>query len=169
MKVVALDPGGTTGICVLDTESYEIRLGELGPDVHHKELWDLLGRYRWQAEDDGEEMLIVCESFEYRIVKSKGTKMPGVNLISRNYIGVVELFDQCFEVGLVMQTPAQGGGGHNHSGFWKNDKLKKLGLYKAPEGRQHMADALRHALYWLSFTKKDDHFIRLLKQAKPPL
>lgn len=160
MKIVALDPGGTTGICVLDSESYAVRLTELGPGDHHLAL-DLF------LNNERPDVLIV-EEFFYRIKKSKGTEMPGINLISKEYIGIAKLWVQMINIEgpcstLVMQTPGQGGGGRDHSGFWKNDKLQKLGLYKAPEGRQHMADALRHALYWLSFTKKDDHFLRLLK------
>jgi len=160
MKVVALDPGGTTGIAVLDTESYEVTLSELGPYEHHLAL-DL---FLVNEKPD----VIICEEFTYRVVQSKGTKMPGISLISKEYIGITKLYVEMVNIEgdcckLIMQTPAQGGGGRNHSGFWKNDKLKQIGLYTAPEGRQHMADALRHALFWLSFTRKDDHFIRMLK------
>jgi hypothetical protein len=157
MIIVGIDPGGTTGIAVIDTESYEVELSEMGPGKHHRKLYNFL---RQGAQPD----VIACEQFDYRIKKSKGTEMPGINLISKEYIGVVELYAQtCSLATLVMQSSSQGGGGYKHSGFWKNDKLKAIGLYKAPEGRQHMADALRHALYWLSFTHSDDHFIRMLK------
>ena len=158
MKVLAFDPGGTTGIAFLNwksTENYKVQSSELGPQEHHVELWNLLHRMKPEA--------IVCESFDYRVKSSKGTKMPGINLISRNYIGIIELYCELNDVPLYMQSPSQGGGGYKHSGFWKNDKLKKLDLYKAPEGRQHMADALRHLLYWFSFIKKNDYFVRKLK------
>lgn len=161
MKIVALDPGGTTGIAVLDTESYEVRTSELGPEEHHLALHLTLTNERPD--------ILVMEEFVYRVVKSKGTEMPvGIVLVSKEYIGVGKVWAEITNiegpiVTVVMQTSAQGGGGTKHKGFWRNDKLKQLGLYTAPKGRQHMADALRHALYYLTFTMKDDHFVRLLK------
>ncbi|TXH54664.1 MAG: hypothetical protein E6Q97_10330, partial [Desulfurellales bacterium] len=120
--VLGIDPGGTTGFAQLDLESNTWRMSELGPEDHHKDLhYKLL---RLQPD------IIICESFDYRIVESKGTKMPGVNLISREYIGIVKLYAEVYPTTtLVMQSPAQGGGGTSHSGFWKNEKLKKVGLY----------------------------------------
>lgn len=153
--IVAFDPGGTTGIATYETQSRRISTYERGPEAHHVALWEYLNGL---SPD-----VVICESFDYRVVESKGTKMPQVNLISRNYIGVIELWCALSGVPLIMQTPAQGGGGKKHSGFWKNDKLKKLGLHNNEGGREHRNDAVRHILYWISFTRKDQHFIRLLK------
>lgn len=153
--ILGIDPGGTTGLSLLDLESYSWHRSEVGPDEHHMELWSFLIK----TEPD----ILICESFDYRIVESKGTRMPGVNLISREYIGLIKLYAELCGARLIMQSPSQGGGGTKHSGFWKNDKLKKVDLYKAPQGRQHMNDATRHVLYWLSFTHKDNHYLKLLR------
>lgn len=154
--VLGIDPGGTTGYALLDLESYSWEQGELGPEEHHRDLYFQLVVLKPD--------IIICESFDYRIVESKGTKMPGVNLISREYIGIVKLYTEMFPTTtLVMQSPAQGGGGTKHSGFWKNEKLKKVGLHAAPGGRQHMNDATRHVLYWLTFTHKDSKYLHMLR------
>lgn len=160
-KLMAIDPGGTTGIAIVDLESYEIRTLELGPEEHHLGLDLLLVNERPD--------ILVVEEFTYRVVESKGTKMPGIILVSKEYIGICKLYVAIQNIEgdglcrLIMQTPSQGGGGYKHKGFWTNDKLKRLGLYNAPEGRQHMADALRHALYWITFTKKDNQFLLRLR------
>lgn len=142
-RIVVIDPGVTTGIVMhevgQDRPSPLFHRLELGPDEHHKALFDYL---RDTLPD-----VIVFERFEYRIVRNKGTDMPGIRLESREYIGVLKLYGQMFpHCKLAPQTVASA------KNLLGDDKLKRLGLYRAPQGRQHMNDATRHALYYIVVT-----------------
>jgi hypothetical protein len=78
MKVIALDPGGTTGWATYDGNEY--KCGQLGPDF-----------------------IVVTESFQYR----QGKWRPNVSLMSREYIGVTKLFCANNVHDYVEQTAAQ--------------------------------------------------------------
>lgn len=155
-RIIAVDPGVTTGLAV--HEMYEDGVNpqwkreELGPDKHHKELWDF---FLFNPPD-----VIVCERFEYRNVRNKGVEMPGIRLESREYIGVCELFVQTFvHVKLVMQpTNCKG-----EKALISPDKLKGLGLYRAPSGRQHMNDATAHALHYIVVTEGRRDYLKGLR------
>jgi hypothetical protein len=134
-RIAAFDPGGTTGWCRYDTalpleNSYAC--GQFEAPDHHKLL------YRWL--NDNEPELIVCEQFDYR------PHLQNVQLISRNYIGVIELYTQYSGCPLIMQKPAV-------MKPWDNDKLKLLGLYT--KNLRHAMDATRHLLVYLDKIKSD--------------
>lgn len=146
MKILAIDPGVTTGIAIhmvySDDVNEEWEQLELGPDKHHLALYQLL-----RSENPN---IIVCERFDYRNVKLDGVEMPGIRLESREYIGVVELYVQGMADGpveapceLVMSPTSNKG----KNALISPDKLKGLGLYRAPSGRQHMNDATAHLLH----------------------
>jgi hypothetical protein len=142
IRVVAVDPGVTTGIVVhevlVDGVNTIWKKEELGPDKHHLDLWKFL--------QFNPPSVLVCERFEYRNVRHKGANMPGIRLESREYIGVCELYSQMHNVHLEMQPVASA------KNLFTDNKLKGLGLYRAPSGRQHMNDATRHALYYIVVT-----------------
>lgn len=141
-RIVAVDPGVTTGLVF--HEVWEDRVSpvwqrrELGPDRHHLQLWKYLREIA--------PHVIVCERFEYRIIRNQATDMPGVRLESREYIGVCELYSQMYDVPLIMQPVSSA------KNLFTDSKLKGLSLYSAPSGRQHMNDATRHALYYIVVT-----------------
>lgn len=140
-RIVGIDPGGTTGVAIFDTEHNEWTFTQLGPDYHHKALWDLLVlEYSY-----GTQMTIVCESFQYR-----GQDRPKIVLDSLQYIGIAELFHQTYpSCGLVMQTAAMGKVGEDKSKqFVRRKNLKKLGTPWKHETR-HSADAQGHILYYV--------------------
>lgn len=153
MRIIAIDPGGTTGWVVHDLESEKPKLplkvsgGELGPDLHHHQLEMLLRRWFWKEVPYG--LTIVCEAFTYRIVTSKGTKMPGINLISKEYIGVVRRFTQDPIIGnypceLYEPMPSAAVSKDQKKVFWNNKRLKAYGVYT--KGEPHRNDATRHLL-----------------------
>lgn len=149
MRILSLDPGTTSGYCVY-TEDKKFKAGELGPDEHHRSLWDLLC-------DEGPD-LVICEEFTHRPVFEKDGKVQvrrNVILDSKEYIGVVKLWCQMFDAELVMQYASQA------KDFWDNDKLKRANLYI--KGSTHKRDAMRHMLYYLTFTKYDNTYVRRLK------
>lgn len=142
LTIVALDPGGTTGWAyfratkLLNTEDQaeyydeSWSCGQLGPGKHHKQLYDMLGL---QHTD---EYHIVCESFEYR-----NKTRPGLELVSREYIGVTELFCQERNVPLHMQSASMG------KGFVRDTNIKRLGLWSV--GWKHAMDSYRHLLCYM--------------------
>lgn len=145
IKVISLDPGGTTGWAKgLIREHEGIMYVTSGQDVwNHLQLYDNLkiGKYD----------IIVCERFDFR---KRGVKQQeAANLISRELIGVVQLYVQQnqppvtegYNVQFYMQMPAEGLGG-----YWSEDnRLKEDKVFRA--GRPHANDAMRHLLQWYGF------------------
>lgn len=161
MRVISIDPGGTTGWVLHEvpdekaTLPLEVSGGQIGPDDHHAELDALL--------DDNDPDIVVCEDFQYRLIKHKGASMPGINLVSKEYIGVVKLWVQQYpdlhQPQLVMRLPAQAVGKQENI-FWTDEKLKRLGVYTA--GEPHRNDATRHLLAYLLDVAKRRDYVRLL-------
>lgn len=134
---IALDPGGTTGIALIEQEEqpWEIAVKQLGPDEHHEALLDFLRVWRPRT--------IICESFQNR-------SFEAAKLISPEYVGIVKLYAQnhsSHPVEVVWQSAALG------KGFWDNNKLRAYNLY-VPSYR-HARDAIRHYAYWRTFTLAD--------------
>lgn len=128
IKVVALDPGVTTGFALGLITNDKFWVGYDQEKLSHRNLFQLL------AEIDAP--YVICESFEFR-QKAR----EGLELFSCELIGVVKLFDA---TNLCMQTAAQGKGHYN------DIKLKKMDLYVP--GKDHGRDALRHLLHWFTFS-----------------
>lgn len=100
---------------------------DMGPMKHHQTLWDYIAHFKPDT--------IICESFEFR----QNYGRDKVELISREYIGVVELYCQMTKTRLVMQSASQG----KH--FIPDAKLNLMGLLvKPPHPNRHKNDALRH-------------------------
>lgn len=157
MKVIAFDPGGTTGWCMIHSphaiptiEDTEWTFGQLGPEAHHLSLWNFCLQER--------PHFVIWERFMYqRRELDKGVSLVQVSL---EYIGILKLFIDYadsldWDVGEYEQTPAQA------KNFWDDQKLKHLGLYH--KSSPHIRDATRHMLYWLSFTKRATGWIQSLQ------
>lgn len=151
LKIIAFDPGGTTGwaghrVRPRDHPMSEWAGGQFSPDDdvhpvvnpaaehcgHHKHLFEWLHKMK--------PNVVVCERFVYEIRRNQGVDMPGVVLISRDYIGVIELYCKMTLTPLFMRT-------RNALHLWDDEKLKKLGLYTA--GARHRNDATRHLLDYI--------------------
>jgi hypothetical protein len=144
IKVIALDPGGTTGWAKGLIRDYKMHAISGQDKWNHLELYNAIELFKPD--------IIICERFDYR---KGGKKQVGVELISREYIGVVELYVQMrdaeFKAGsgyfvqLYMQMPTEALGG-----YWKEDsKLKEDNMFMI--GKPHANDAMRHLLQWYSF------------------
>lgn len=163
-SVLAIDPGGTTGLF------YDGQIGgervqvfeHVAGDDHHKALWERLTRYHASAHASGEMLTILCEKFEYKKSEQGREK---IDYVSKEYEGVVKLFAQqntSHHLALVLQGSSYTVG---KSAFWGdgvqgNAKIKQLGLWQP--GMKHALDALRHYLYWVSFTTRNTYFINQL-------
>jgi len=149
VKVMSFDPGKTTGWCkhfvyAEAKRSFTERHtsegerhwagGQIGPDEHHDKLYNMLA-----VEDP---KIVVCEAFNYQIRKLDGVQMPGIELISREYIGVLKLWCQLRKKPFILQQPSI------LSIEWcKDPALAKLGIYTA--GEPHHNDATRHMLHFI--------------------
>jgi hypothetical protein len=155
-RIVACDPGGTTGWASatwnpqdLNTKFHllnQIRFEftEIGPEEHHIELYDFLQK-QWDFSDDIDTDF-VCESFEFRQHIDEDHTKTKVELISKEYIGVLRFF--CAERGIVpyFQTASAA------KTFVENWKIKSLGLWVP--GQRHAMDAARHLLRHMVVTMK---------------
>ncbi len=137
IRVLSLDPGVTTGWCRADLEDSFVSLLPGQGELSHRQIYSLLATY--------EPHYVVCEDFEYR----PGQAKDYIVLTSLEYIGVVKLYAEpsstrmWIQPKLSMQKAAEG------KGYYSNDKLKELGVYK--RGLPHGMDALRHMLHWFTF------------------
>lgn len=139
ISVIALDPGVTTGWAYwsenLDLKGRPI----VGQVVGMMSVWELL-----MAQTAS---VVVCEGFYYQ-------RRDKVVLTSKEVIGIVKLWCHQFDKEYVEQTPSMG------KKFWSVDKVKKLGLWVPRQ--VHAMDALRHLLYYMTFTKEDHRWLTKL-------
>lgn len=158
-RVVGLDPGGTTGWFQYDAEympsltghgrgeliDHKVTHMHFGPEEHHDELYTALELSHIH------DFYLVVESFEFR----KGRQREGINLMSREYIGVASLFAQ--QRGLkkgeryIKYTAGQSKGfipDKAVNGMPANAKLKAIPGFYQP-GWKHANDAARVAANFL--------------------
>lgn len=131
MKIIAIDPGVTSGLCfgVIESDGKLV----VTPKQERFLVSDL-----WKVLEAWEPKHIICERFEFR----KGSK-AGLKLDSVKFIGVAELYAQLKRVKIHGQMAAQG------KSYYTDVQLKRLGIYVP--SLPHGMDALRHMLHWYTF------------------
>jgi hypothetical protein len=153
MRIIALDPGGTTGYAVFDwAPGYGLgTYGHIGPEEHHYKLDQFLienekGLQPHQAPET--DAIIVCENFVH-------SNNEFAELVSCEYIGVVKRYCQDSNVRLVLQSPSIKPGKNKNSKGWATDaKLIKLGIFLEPKTKwMHANDAMRHLAYFVCNNK----------------
>ena len=149
-RIISLDPGGVTGWATFTAdrilpvapgekvryENEQWQWGSFTTPEHHLEL------SLWLQDQQVETTHIVCESFEYR-----NESKPGLELVSREYIGVVKLFCQTWQVLLHLQTASMGKI-KEHS-FTKKVHLQRLGFWVPGKEHKDEMDALGHMLWYM--------------------
>lgn len=135
IKVIAFDPGVTTGFAVgeIDESSGLMKVQTAQAKLDHKDLWSWLNNFKPDH--------IVCERFDFR----QGAR-SGLELISRELIGIIELYCQSNDCKLKMQSPGQVIG---DKCYWSDAKLKQTSIYR--RGNIHANEAAKHLLYWAKF------------------
>lgn len=134
-RVLALDPGETTGACVFqgsDLLNYTQLITKSVPEGAATVKGYIIA---WQPE------VVVMES--YRIYSWKTKDHTWASLHTPRLIGAIEYVCYDMELAIKQQSAQQG------KGFCTDDKLHEWGLYK--EGQKHARDAIRHACYYLLF------------------
>lgn len=142
MRIVAVDPGVTTGLCFYAPEFESLEQQQMGPSDHYPHLFYMLEHFHPDV--------VVCESFQNMSdFRQESTTKP------LEYIGIVKMYVQTRICKLVLQSSSEG------KQFWDDDKLKRVGLYE--RGRPHSNDATRHFLYYWTFTLNRNDYLKALK------
>jgi hypothetical protein len=130
MKVISIDPGGTTGYCPAVVDDNELTISIREGRLSELALYDLLDH--WRPE------IVIAEDFEYRNPGRAGLDLTPVKLL-----GVISVWCQQNKVAPIFQKASLG------KAYFSNDKLHALKLYR--RGKPHGRDALRHLLQWWQF------------------
>lgn len=136
-RVLALDPGETTGVAVFEGayKLYEDQLSTKDVAAAAKRIAQLIDGWRIQV--------VVCE--DYRVYAWKIRQHAWSSLHTPRLIGALELICSVAEVPLVKQTAQVA------KTFCTDEKLEEWGVNPA---RRHERDAIRHACYYLLFGKE---------------
>jgi len=136
--IVAFDPGVTTGV------AYQ-RGNDVFVDQYagsHKTFYAMLKSL--------EPSTLIVERFNYQ-------RRDKVELYPVEVIGILRLYAEQYDAMMIEQTPAQA------KNFMTDDKLKKMGLWRA--GMPHGHDAARHLMYYLIITKGETKWLNALRPA----
>lgn len=139
--ILGLDPGGTTGFAMMETDW----TGTYGPDLYYPgqfksdfyELENVLGKFIEKYSDG----IVVVES--YRLYPWKLQDQTWSVLQTPRFIGAIEYLLYKMQIPVAFQGAGQG------KNFCTDDKLKEWELYQT--GKRHANDAIRHICSWLIF------------------
>jgi len=133
MRVIAIDPGVTTGFCYATLLEGELKYFPFQMVDDVDDLWRRLEKFTPRH--------IVIEDFKFR----QGKQRTGINLFPVQLIGVARLYS----VTARHQCYCQLQGADIGKSYYTDPILKKLKLYK--RGIPHAMDATRHLLTWCMF------------------
>jgi len=163
VKIISIDPGGTTGWCIFEIEregmefkvsedikEHFVSSGQLNKPNHHSTLWRFLDKHQPDV--------IVCERYEKR-------NNDFSLLISVEYIGTVKTWAALNDRFVVFQGASQ-------ALHWMDEgaKLSRLGLTLLPYVKWKDANAaLKHMVFYLvntpSMTDVRIQILRTLRKA----
>lgn len=150
MKILALDPGGTTGWAFYNSspekDGINWKQGQIGPQEHHLDLYEFIHDIHSIASRCHEPLWLVCESFEYRNGLTKA------ELISNEYIGIAKLSKMTtYDTRVIWQTANMGKlrppKPPKMGSFVQKKHLERLGLWIP--NMKHAMDAYGHMLYYV--------------------
>lgn len=135
MRLLSLDPGGTTGYAIIDYFDNQVELLESGQISDG--LTGFIAEWRYLKYD-----VVVCESFTLR----PSVKFPDLSPVY--IIGALEVLSSQYPI--VYQPPSS-------KPLCTDTVLKRLGMYQV--GKPHANDAIRHGIIYL---RKQNHMPTLL-------
>lgn len=127
MKILSLDPGGTTGVAFLSFDETSVELEKV-----EQVKGGLEGFIAWYLELDTPIDIIVCESFTLR------PGVHGADLSPTYVIGALEALARGKEI--VYQEPKL-------KPLCDDTRLKKMAFFQT--GLRHANDAVRHGIIYL--------------------
>lgn len=146
-QVIAFDPGGSTGYAHFvyeDQGNFAFYSGTITTKEHHNIIRNTI---ETQSHYWAKPLTVLTESFEFRQNPDSAKQRRGLELVSREYIGVMKLVCQDLCIPLIQQSPAD-------RNFITHEKLDRLGLlYKPLHENRHRIDALQHLIYYLVVKK----------------
>lgn len=135
--VIAIDPGGTTGVAVMELGEIEFKLLKTYQWGDPDEVWEKIHRevVAWRDFIGPEKLYVICESFEIRpdVLDPDETPKYIIKDLERFVAPEHEIHYQQASMAKVGVPPAKGG---------QPDALKRFGLYQ--RGMRHTNDAIRH-------------------------
>lgn len=135
LKVLAIDPGETTGWALFCNTTMD-RHGQLQTSLFPQAPVTLCSHIEaWKPD------VVVIE--DYRVYKWKTDSHAWAALHTPKLIGVVEYFCYINKIPLTKQSAQVG------KGFCTDERLKEWGLYQV--AMRHANDAIRHACQYLMF------------------
>jgi Holliday junction resolvasome RuvABC endonuclease subunit len=142
-RLIGIDPGGTTGLCIYDTD---------------RRSWGWLQiplqQGLWETLDNLEPDVVILERF------TKRPNNKAAELMSLEVIGAAKSWCERNSIKLVQQTASDA------KAVWPNKKLVKLEIRNLPNATPaHMRDAMRHVLLYL---QKNMHDYTYVQKASPP-
>jgi hypothetical protein len=145
-RILALDPGETTGYCCFDhdaiNETIDMVECDQIPTWPERECATNLRILL----DHVKPSEVIWESYRIYDWKSDDHKWSPVN--TTQVIGCIWTHCHLRDLRTLTAQSAQ-----NAKGFWTDDRLIEFGLYI--KGLRHGRDAMRHALHFLCFGSKD--------------
>jgi len=130
VRILAVDPGGTTGWVTYDTDTEEFRSGQ---EADRHEFCVLAA----EALHFGVGT-VVCEDFRITVQTAKKSQQPDALKI----IGTTEYLATIEGAAFVLQTPGDA------KRFSTDTRLKKAGFWTP--GRRHANDAARHLFLFMA-------------------
>ena len=161
MKIIALDPGVTTGFAFYWGYSHRERPPATEAfDTEVTTSTGGVGLKRWQNVSEVEDIwrqLVTSEPdvVVYEKFTSPSATRHKVELFPVQVIGVARLYCQRADVPEYSHTASMA------KGFWTDKKIKKCGLWTPSQG--HAMDATRHLLYHLTITMKDHTWLNMTR------
>jgi len=146
MRLLAIDPGETTGIALFlniqPVNQFELKPRQVSGVIEPvaslaDQIASTLNRYR-------EIDVIILE--DYRVYKWRAKQHTWSDLHTPRLIGAIEYIASKEKIPIIKQ-PA-----HVAKQFCTDDKLKHWGMYIS--GLKHARDAVRHGCYYLLFNKE---------------
>lgn len=163
--IIAVDPGGTTGIArwcnpKLLPDVPEWTRFEIGPCNEDGKLRHVvnslsnctLGAQPFSAGECSIHLLV--EPFQFRKDDSHRDK---IDYIAGEVIGAIRMW--AYERSHVCLH--RQGASYGVEGFWSDEKVKKIGLWK--RGERHAMDATKHILMYRTFKLDDQSLLMLLR------
>jgi len=157
--IIAMDPGGTTGLAywTLDDLWGREQIDCCDDDFRLSTLFSRLeGICRYAQPFTGHKSVhIVYEPFEFRKDERDRYK---IDYTAAEVVGALRLWAYSRDYVKLVRSGASKG-----KGFWIDDKIKALGLWVP--GQRHAMDATRHLLAYRSFQLND---LSLFEPFRPP-